>query len=100
MADKHNLKIKISGLDPLCSFKILSKYSVEYKTLITQEMLHRGFLASDTVYVCTKHNNKIIKNYLSNLDGVFKKIKECEDGRDIKDLLKGPKSITGFKRLN
>ena len=100
LADKYNLKIKISGLDPLCNFKILSRYSIEYKTLITQEMLIRGFLASDAVYVCTKHNEKIIKNYLSNLDDIFKTIKECEDGRDIKDLLKGPTSITGFGRLN
>ena len=100
LADKYNLKIKIAGLDPLCSFQILSKYSVEYKTLITQEMLNRGFLAGDTVYVCTKHTSKIIKKYLSNLDDVFKIIKECEEGRDVKELLKGPKSVIGFGRLN
>ena len=57
-------------------------------------------MASDTVYVCTKHNSKIIKNYLSNLDDIFKIIKECEDGRNVTELLKGPKSITDFGRLN
>ena len=60
LANKHNLKIKISGLDPICNFEILSKCSLEYKTLVTQEMLKRGFLANDTIYVCTKHNDKII----------------------------------------
>ena len=100
LANKHNLKIKINGLDPICNFEILSKYSIEYKTLVTQEMLKKGFLASDTIYVCTKHNDKIIKNYLSNLDDIFKTIKECEEGRDIKKILKGPCPITSFGRLN
>ena len=100
LANKHNLKIKISGLDPICNFEILSKCSLEYKTLVTQEMLKRGFLANDTIYVCTKHNDKIIKNYLSNLDDIFKTIKECEEGRDIKKILKGPSPITSFGRLN
>ena len=34
------------------------------------------------------------------LDGVFKTIHECENGRDINALLNGPVCHTGFKRLN
>ena len=52
-------------------------------------------------------SNKVKKavmlfDYIHSLDSekLAIKIKECEDGRDIKDLLKGPKSITSFKRLN
>ena len=47
-------------------------------------------------------NAVMLFDYIHSLDSekLAIKIKECEDGRDIKDLLKGPKSITSFKRLN
>jgi glutamate-1-semialdehyde 2,1-aminomutase len=100
MATKNGLKIKISGLPALIGFNFLSEQALAYKTLITQEMLSKGFLAGNCVYVCTEHSEDILSLYLNNLDPIFGLIRECEDGRDIMGLLNGPICNTGFKRLN
>ena len=63
-------------------------------------MLKNGFLSSNSVYVSTAHNLKILNRYAFFLDKIFKKIKECEDGNDIKKLLDGPVCETSFKRIN
>ena len=63
-------------------------------------MLSKGFLAGNCVYVCTEHSEDILSQYLHNLDPIFGLIRECEDGRDIMGLLKGPICHAGFKRLN
>ncbi len=97
---KYELKIKIGGLPSICNFSFLSKQNQLYKTLITQEMLKKGFLASNSVYSCIAHTPKIINNYLQELDKVFSLIQKCEEGYSIKKLLKYPVSISGFQRLN
>ena len=88
------------GLPALAGFTFESKNALEYKTLISQEMLTKGYLAGNLVYVCTEHSSEIIDDYFEILDGVFKLINDCENGRDIKKLLKGEICHTGFKRLN
>ena len=84
----------------LASFSFNSANGLAYKTLITQEMLGKGFLAGDTVYVCTAHSHEIVANFFEELDPVFGLIKECEDGRDVMSLLKGPVCHSSFRRLN
>jgi glutamate-1-semialdehyde 2,1-aminomutase len=100
MANKHGLKMQISGLPALIGFNFLSEQALAYKTLITQEMLSKGFLAGNCVYVCTEHSENVVGQYLNTLDPIFGLIRECEDGRDIMGLLKGPVCHAGFKRLN
>ena len=100
LANKNNLKIDIWGLDALAGFTIVSQNSTKYKTLITQEMLKYNVLASNIIYLCTEHSNEFINQYFYYLDKIFKMIGECEEGRNIDSLLKGPVSITTFKRIN
>ncbi len=100
IAKKHNIKIKISGLPSLSTFNFISKNNNAYKTLITQEMLNHGFLASNSLYLSTFHSKKIMDNYLFYLEKVFKMIKDCEKTGNIKSYLKGPICKTHFKRLN
>ncbi len=98
---KHNLKMEIMGIPAICSFKIQSKNSDYYTTYITQEMLAKGYLANNSVYVSTAHTKHIIMKYLRILDQIFKTIRQCELGKkDIKKLLKGPVNQQGFVRLN
>ena len=73
---------------------------LQYKTLITQQLLAHGYLAGTSVYVCIDHTQDIVEDYFSRLDPVFKLIRECEDGRDVNNLLKGPVCDSGFKRLS
>jgi glutamate-1-semialdehyde 2,1-aminomutase len=63
-------------------------------------MLERGYLAATSVYVCIDHTEEVLDGYFGALDAVFATIRECEDGRDVTSLLKGPVCHAGFKRLN
>ncbi len=100
LADKYELDMQIYGLPALTGFSFNSPNALAYKTFITQEMLSKGYLAATGVYVCIEHTDKIISEYLENIDDVFGIIKECEEGRDINSLLKGPVCHSGFKRIN
>lgn len=100
LADKYDLEINHFGLPALTGFSFASEDNLSYKTLITQEMLARGYLASNAVYVCTEHTKPIVDAYLDELDPVFALIKECEEGRSVEKLLEGPVCHGGFKRLN
>jgi glutamate-1-semialdehyde 2,1-aminomutase len=100
LAKQYNLPISTFGLPALTTFKLKSPNWLSYKTLITQEMLKYGFLASNTLYVSTAHNDEIIQQYFSKLEKVFRLISDCEQGRDVKSLLDGPICHDGFYRLN
>jgi glutamate-1-semialdehyde 2,1-aminomutase len=100
LTNKHGLKINHWGLAALTGFTFESANALAYKTLITQEMLGKGYLAGNSVYVCTEHTPEVVASFLDALDPIFGLIKECEDGRDVMSLLKGPVCHGGFKRLN
>jgi glutamate-1-semialdehyde 2,1-aminomutase len=100
LADKHGLIISNWGLPALTGFTIQSENSLAYKTLITQEMLAKGYLAGNSVYVCIDHTNEIVQGYFDILESIFSLIKQCEEGRDVMSFLKGPVCHAGFKRLN
>lgn len=99
LATKHDLSIVTNGLPALTGFSFNSPNALAYKTLITQEMLAKGYLAGTSVYVCTEHTSEIVANYFETLEPIFALIKECEEGRDVMSLLKGPVCHDGFKRL-
>jgi glutamate-1-semialdehyde 2,1-aminomutase len=100
LADKHGLKISHWGLTALTGFTFQSDNALAYKTLITQEMLAKGYLAGNSVYVCIDHTPEIVAGFLEALDPIFALIKQCEEGREVMSLLKGPVCHSGFKRLN
>jgi len=100
LAEKHGLKIDHWGLPALTGFSFQSLNALAYKTLVTQEMLVKGYLAGNCVYVCTEHTSEVVDDYFDALDPIFGLIKECEEGRDVMSLLRGPVCHGGFKRLN
>jgi glutamate-1-semialdehyde 2,1-aminomutase len=100
LADKYHLKITTTGLAALTGFSITSPNALAYKTLITQQMLAKGYLAGTSVYVCTEHTEDVVKSFFEMLEPVFAQIKECEEGLDVMSLLNGPICHSGFKRLN
>lgn len=100
LAKKYALNISTSGLPALTGFSFNSPNALAYKTLLTQEMLAKGYLASTSVYVCTAHTPEVLNDYFTALDPVFALIRSCEEGRDVMSLLKGPVCHAGFKRLN
>ncbi|WP_373331134.1 aminotransferase class III-fold pyridoxal phosphate-dependent enzyme [Salmonirosea aquatica] len=101
MAIRHGLTLTTAGLPALISFSFSSDNALKYKTLITQEMLKKSYLASNSVYVSMAHTEPILKQYFEELEPVFQVIAECEKGKqDIGNLLEGPVCHAGFKRLN
>ena len=100
LAQKHDLPLFTKGIPAISSFGFESDNALEYKTLITQEMLAKGYLATNLIFSCTEHTPEIIEGYFEALDPIFALIKECEEGLDVTRLLKGPVCHSGFKRLN
>lgn len=100
LADRHGLEISQWGIPALAGYTFKSKNALAYKTYITQEMLAKGYLAGNSVYVCIEHTPEILDGYFSELDMLFADIREFEDGRDVMKELKGPVCHSGFKRLN
>lgn len=100
LADRYGLSISHNGLPALTGFSFNSPKALEYKTLITQEMLKQGYLAATSCYTCLAHTPDVVESYLNTLEGVFALIADCESGRSVSDLLEGPVCHGGFKRLN
>jgi glutamate-1-semialdehyde 2,1-aminomutase len=100
LADKHQLDISTWGLPALSGFTFNLPNVLAYKTLITQDMLKKGYLATNSVYTCIEHKQEIVDGYFSELEPIFATIKECEEGLDVNTLLEGPLCHSGFKRLN
>jgi glutamate-1-semialdehyde 2,1-aminomutase len=100
LADRYGLSITYNGLPALTGFVIQSPQSLAYKTLITQEMLKKGYLAATSCYVSLAHTSDVLELYLNALCQVFALIAECEAGRSVEELLEGPVCHSGFKRLN
>ena len=100
LADEYDLFIEVGGIDPLAHFSLGESNHLAYKTFITQEMLKRGYLASNAFYSSSAHSDEIIDTYLEALDEVFACIsKSLQNGIDIVSLLEGPVCHSGFGRL-
>ena len=101
LSKKYNIKLKIYGIPALIRFDFDCALSQEYKTLLSQEMLKHGFLASNLIYVSIRHSVEILLLYEEALDKVFSLIRKCEDGiYSINSLLDTSVCTSDFKRLN
>ena len=99
-SNKYNLPISIYGLDSIPSFRFLGKNSAKYKTYFTQEMLKKGILATNTIYVSIVHTKKYLNMYAKEIDQIFFKIKKCEQKKmSINKILKSKVANSDFKRL-
>ena len=97
---KHNIKIKIWGLPAMTGYTIENDNNNYFKTYITQEMLKKGFITGNCIFLCINHTKKIIDKYFSVLDGILNNINKCKTKKEIKKLLDGSVSHTTFRRLN
>lgn len=98
-AKKHGLNIATEGPMSLVSLSFKYPNAQEIKTLFTQEMLKRGFLAGLSVYVSYAHKEAHVKKYLTAIDEVFGIIKDAIETDTVGMLLEGPVAHSGFARL-
>jgi glutamate-1-semialdehyde 2,1-aminomutase len=99
IAAEAGVSIAVSGLPALASITFPSPDHLAYKTLITQEMLKRGYLATTSFYASIAHDPATVDAYLGELARVFQLIRACEDGTPVSTLLEGPVCQAGFSRL-
>jgi glutamate-1-semialdehyde 2,1-aminomutase len=98
-ADRHGLKISISGIPPLAHFSFDYGNGQAIQTLFTQEMLHKGFLATTAFYASYAHKDHHVGLYLEALDKTFALIAKAIKQSEVEKLLKGPVAHSGFSRL-
>ena len=83
------------------SFKFINKDNEKFISLISQEMIKQGVLATNTIYLCINHNKSHLKKYFKILDKVFSIISKCSKNLEkIDELLDFPTPIKNFDRLN
>ena len=98
IAKKNNIEIEIFGKDSIPQFKF-KNFNQIYKTYLTQEMLKRNILATNTVYVSIVHKQNILNRYFKYLDLIFNTIAQ-NDLKKIKSSIKGKIAHTEINRLN
>lgn len=101
-AEQAGISIEVGGIKPLGHFTILGKEdALVYKTYFVQEMLKRGYIASNAFYTTYAHSPAIIEEYMANVGEVFAQIAALEEkGVSIRSQLQGPVCHSGFGRLN
>ena len=98
ISNTNNIKIDIKGIDAIPNFSFKSKNNLLYKTLITQEMLKNNIFASNAVYCCILHDDKILNKYFNILNDIFLKINKVEAGKtNINDFLNSKVCISGLR---
>lgn len=101
VAGAHGVDVSIGGLPALTTWSVVGDNPVGYKTLITQEMMNRGFLAPPAFYASTAHTPEVLDRVFVAFDEVLKIVAGCQAGQQSLDtLLRGPVCHTGFNRLN
>lgn len=101
LAATHGLPFKTFGLPSLSGYQIDTPDALAYKTLITQELLDRGFLAATAFYASMAHEDAVLARYFDALDDIFALVAKGVSGQeDVITRLRGPICHAGFKRLN
>ena len=98
-AAKHGLPVVVSGYPCLAHFHFEHALAQELRTLYTQLMLERGFLAGTAIYVSMAHTEDIVSMYGEAIDEVFGKIAGAICRGAVESRLKGPVAHSGFRRL-
>ncbi|MDC0096446.1 aminotransferase class III-fold pyridoxal phosphate-dependent enzyme [Amylibacter sp.] len=99
--DDVGLPVNIFGLESLPNFSFGDNNGLVLKTLFTQEMLKKGYLASTLFFASTAHSEKIIDDFFETAYPILDRLADCNKDPDLANkLLDGPICHDGFKRLN
>jgi hypothetical protein len=99
-ARRHGLPVHVGGYPCLAHFRFDHAQADALRTLYTQSMLARGFLAGAGLYPTLAHTDAIVARYGEAIDGVFKEIAAIlAGGGEVAGHLRGPVAHSGFRRL-
>ncbi len=99
IGEKHNLPVTTGGYPALAHFSFQNNEAEKLRTIYTQMMLKRGFLAGLTIYPTMAHTTEIVKLYHNAVDEVFGEISIAFHNGSIDKLLTGKVALSGFTRL-
>lgn len=99
IAKKHKISMSVNGLYPVAHYAFDYPNPTEIKTLFTQLMLEKGFLATNAFYTSYAHKKEHVEAYLSAADQSFEIIAEAIKNNNVAALLKSDVCYTGFSRL-
>ncbi|MCX6623789.1 MAG: aminotransferase class III-fold pyridoxal phosphate-dependent enzyme, partial [Acidobacteria bacterium] len=97
--EKTGLPLTVGGLPPLAHFAFQVPDAQAVRTLFTQKMLDRGFLASQAFYAMYAHQDAHADLYLAAVEAVFGELKDAVGRGVVHQQLRGPVAIAGFARL-
>lgn len=92
------LSISTGGLPALANFSIEGRDPLITKTYITDQMLDKGYLASNSLYASIAHTDQILDSYFTALEPVLTDISGKSDEELEATLPAGP-AHGGFRRL-
>ncbi len=97
---KHGIPLAIDGYPCLPHFRFDNEQAEVLRTLYTQMMLERGFLAGPKFYPTLAHTESVVERYGKAVGEVFDEI-SCilARGDDPTEYLRGSVAHSGFKRL-
>ncbi|WP_404338879.1 aminotransferase class III-fold pyridoxal phosphate-dependent enzyme [Pseudoalteromonas mariniglutinosa] len=98
LADKHGLKIHISGIDALCHFGLDYENFLTLKSYFIEKMLEQGILATNMFYCMYAHKDEHVQQYLAAIDIAFSALAKAIVNPS--DMAHVRPSTSGFKRLN
>ena len=96
----HNLPVEVdAGYSCFAHFKFAHEASDALRTLYTQGMLARGFLAGLSIYPTLAHDAAVLNKYDRAIDEVFADIAAALKRGDVLSRLRGAVAHSGFRRL-
>lgn len=99
-AARNDLSVTITGIPPLAHFSFDYPNGLAMRTLFTQIMLERGFLATGAFYASYAHQDDHIAGYSAAVEESFALIAQALKANEVEKLLKGPVAHSGFYRLS
>lgn len=99
-ATRYGLPVIVhEGYPCLAHFAFDHSEANALKTLYTQEMLKRGYLAGPAIYPTLAHTESVVEKHAEAIDTVFELIAKSIIDDRIQDALNGPEAHSGFRRL-
>ena len=99
-AARQNLMMQISGLNPIPNFKIEIDDWLACKTYISQQMLMRGYLASNAVFASVAHDDKVLDRYAEAIEATLAEVSMViKRGETFRENLSSEVCHSHFRRI-
>jgi len=99
LGEKHSIPLGAAGIKPMGHFAFEMDDPRAAKAFFVQEMLERGFLASNIFYAMYAHTERNVSDYLRAADDVFAELASAIKAGNLSRRLKGKPAVAGFGRL-